>query len=214
MEVNWVVLKNYYDQTSADSYLFHADLVDRYCIFCINGIFNVSAWAKKGCRDAKDFEDNYKSISNVKPDQYVTTELEKDKGDFKMGSALKSFVVADGLTHSFTMKIPGTYPAVGRLMFRGDMWVGTATGGDRAYVQVTDEDNILGAGAGLVVGDYRDTDMDAANQGHYLKNGEVSLGGIAGYGPAVGGLYLKTTLVVPAARNDTIYANVHWLKPK
>jgi hypothetical protein len=93
------------------------------------------------------------------------------------------------------IQIPGTPGSgEGRWISEGVAFFSEPHVGDMITgLYFTDEDDILGAGAGTVVGSYTDDDVDSANKGWYVLpiRGFVEAEAIGGYGFAPAGFYIK-----------------------
>lgn len=100
-----------------------------------------------------------------------------------------------------SVKIPGELsPIATRYMSLAYFVTDVFGWGDRiTKIEITDEDNLLGAGAGYVVDALHDIDLTAANQGWYFYpseggKGEVEVTPSDKFGELNGGLYIKATL--------------------
>ena len=116
---------------------------------------------------------------------------------------------------SALLKVPGTPggSGQGRWVQGGEGWFSNAHEDDHIDIQITDEDNILGAGAGAVISTYTDTDVPTANQGWWVpydKKG-VSIVAIEGTGFVPAGLYIKVIVKKGGAPlEDTFRCNIKW----
>ena len=87
--------------------------------------------------------------------------------------------------------------------------------GDSIQAFVTDEDNVLGYGAGFVVSAFQDTLVPAANQGYYmLGNNPVKIAPLVNDDPSVlpANLYLKIVATKADLSADTLFINIFWGK--
>jgi hypothetical protein len=145
----------------------------------------------------------------------VTTKFEKRDKTLKLVT-VKAACDVDGLAECL-LKIPGT-PGTeeGRWISGGQAWFS----GDHHYddkvvgVYFTDEDNILGYGAGFVVGSYTDDEADEANRGWYIPKSPqmVKVEAIGGYGFGPSGLYIKIIGQKggTAFTDVSLYVNLEW----
>lgn len=105
-------------------------------------------------------------------------------------------------------------PALGRKINGGLAWFETPHFDDILKVFVTDEDNLLGAGAGTVIAGYTDLEVPADNQGWFLaKNAPyITIERLVEFGTLPGNMYLKIVGITGDARVDTLRVNLHWGK--
>jgi hypothetical protein len=205
IKVNWTELKAF-SQLRKQS-IQYIERSDVYFLWCFDGPMAVACDLLKSPSDTTDlldFENNFKSAANASPRTYIqetATEV-----SLKSGSA-KSTSDANGLA-TILMKIPGT-----RYVKSGQMWFsGTLHPDDSFKVLITDEDNILGYGAGAIVGGYIDTQLPADNQKTYINIHKkyAELESISGVGKLVANLYIKIIAQTGDNRVDTFYATVAW----
>lgn len=145
----------------------------------------------------------------------VVTQFEKRDKTLKLAHGEMTVDGTTGLA-TILIKIPGTPgSADGRWISSGTAFFDVHTPGDKVLaVRFTDEDNILGAGAGAVVGSYTDDDADEINQGWAMPpTGWIKCEAIGGYGFAPAGFYIK---VVAKKSGDSpsgkFYCNFEWGK--
>lgn len=87
--------------------------------------------------------------------------------------------------------------------------------GDNIKAFITDEDNILGYGAGFVVGAFQDTLVPSANQGYYMLGTKpVEIRPLIGDDPSrlTANFYLKIVATKADLSADTFYVNIFWGK--
>ena len=145
----------------------------------------------------------------------VVTQFEKRDKIVKLASAQADVDVNSLAT--ILIKIPGTpNSGAGRWIDGGIAWFDDQHKDDRILsVEFTDEDNLLGNGAGTVVGTYTDTELDAAQQGWRIPNkkGMIEVIAMGGYGFAPAGFYIKITGKKGGSlTTGTIYMNIMWGK--
>jgi hypothetical protein len=112
------------------------------------------------------------------------------------------------------LKIPGTSGVLGeRIVNGGAGWFKTPHDDDYIKVFVTDEDDILGGGAGAQIGSYTDEGVPAGNQGWYAPKsapvfGMHKIGDMNGL--LMGGLYLKMYVQKGDNSVDDFWCNLEW----
>ena len=113
------------------------------------------------------------------------------------------------------IKVPGTF---------GDQKARTIEGGfgcfknqepgDYLKVELRDDDNLLGYGAGTVLNSFHDTDVPAVNRGWYfLGTTTMDLKPVVSDDPTElpAGMYLHIMAQkADTATADTLYINLHW----
>lgn len=105
-------------------------------------------------------------------------------------------------------------PEDGRFVSKGRIWFQNQHADDHFKVYVSDENNVLGYGAGTVVGSYTDDDMAEDNQGHYICTHQKwsLLEALQGLGDLPGMLFLKVVAVKGDLSADTARINLEWGK--
>lgn len=105
-------------------------------------------------------------------------------------------------------------PTGGRKINGGIAWFEAHNLDDRVQVLVTDEDNILGYGAGFVVAGYTDLSVPSGNQGWYIPrdSGEIKIERLIEFGSLTQNLYIKIIGITGDSRADTLRVNLHWGK--
>ena len=107
-------------------------------------------------------------------------------------------------------------PSEGRYVAGGISWFLNPHKDDKISVYVSDEDNILGLGAGAIVGSYTDSDVAEENRGWYLttstKQIEAKPVQVNDLGFVMANLYLKIVGTKGDVSTDTLYVNLHWAK--
>jgi len=133
-----------------------------------------------------------------------------EKGTLKLAKAKAT--TSSGVA-TILLKVPGTPGSGdGRLIESGYGWFLIPHADDYAEVYVSDEDNILGYGAGAIVGSYTDTDVPSANKGWYFPKPDPTLrvDALAGIGFINAGLYLKIIATKGDLSSDTFMVNLKW----
>jgi hypothetical protein len=193
------------------------DADPRYFVYAIDPPFTVMCCLQKGSADAIDFENNLKADHAMNSN--ITTQFEKRDKTVKLSCAEALCDSTTGLA-TILLKIPGTPGSGdGRWISGGHAWLGGDwNSGDKIVgVWFTDEDNILGMGAGATVASYTDDEVDSANRGWFIpKNpSTISVEAIGGYGFAPAGFYLK----IVGRKGGTgpftgidLYVNLEWGK--
>lgn len=163
--------------------------------------------------DQLDFETNFKAGANQDNSATVTTQFEKKDKTLKLASAKEEIDEEGNVT--ILLKIPGTPGSSdGRFISGGMAWFSQRHEDDRIIgVYFTDEDNILGGGAGAIVGSYTDDEMDSINQGWRIPPiGHVDAETLGFYGIAPSGFYMK---IIGKSGNGAqagkaLYMNLEW----
>lgn len=130
---------------------------------------------------------------------------------------VRAKVTTDGTgAATILLKVPGTIGLVGaRKMDGGLGWFNTPHADDTFMISHTDEDNILGYGAGFQIGTYADQDVMMANRGWYIpfhkKYAEIHKMSEV-HGDLIGGCYLKVTLQKGDNSVDVFRTNIEWGK--
>lgn len=163
--------------------------------------------------DKAEFESDYLSTSNATIALQVFTQFEKRDKTLKLASAQQS-IGLDSMA-VILIKIPGVPGSGdGRWLNSGLAWFDAIHKDDRILsVRFTDEDNILGAGVGTVVGSYTDDELGTSQQGWRIPplRGWINAEAIGGYGFAPAGFYIKIVgkkgggIIV-----GTFYVNLEW----
>lgn len=214
MELNWANFKQVIDDRALA--VQYARVGDNYYLKAIDGQFELDCLltADSGNSDTADFEANYKPSGNQSPKTEVVTQFEKRDKTLKICSGTGA-VGIDGIA-TVLIKVPGTHGSGdGRWISSGMAFFDVHHPDDKVNsVRFTDEDNILGYGAGFVVGSYTDDDADSANQGwHIPPPGWVEAEAIGGYGFAPSGFYIKVVGTKGGgATTGNLYMNIEWGK--
>ena len=123
-------------------------------------------------------------------------------------------VTTDGSGNgTLLLKVPGTAGGLAQRVIEGGYgWFETPHRDDSFVIHITDEDDILGGGAGAVVGGFTDMDVPVANRGWYFPepNPLVDLRSLGGKGRLMGGLYLRVKVNKGDDSVDTFRINVKW----
>lgn len=129
--------------------------------------------------------------------------------------AIVQLARAKAATSSGVATILLKIPAAGRLIDGGRAWFETPHFDDFISVYVTDEDNLLGYGAGAVIGGYTDTDVPIDNRGTFIPKTApyVELTRLVDFGHLPGNMYLKIVGTTGDLRADNLRVNLHWGKP-
>ena len=103
-------------------------------------------------------------------------------------------------------------PDGGRYIDGGEAWFGSHHADDKAEIYITDEDNLLGYGAGVVVGSYTDDAVTGYQQSGWFfgPDGLLKCNALAGFGVPPAGFYLKVTGTKGDLSSDTLYVNIRW----
>lgn len=215
MQVSWAIIKDVC--TSRNLSVQWIDLVDSYELRLYDGHFGLGCnLPKDGSADVLDFEANFKDSGNKSPAATVTTQFEKRDKTLKIAHGEADVDTETGLA-TILIRVPGTPGgADGRWMSGGIAFFSSHNTGDKVLsVRFTDEDNLLGAGAGYVVGSYTDDEADEANQGWVISpRAWVEAEAIGGYGFAPSGFYIKVVgKKAPGNYSGKFFMNIEWGKP-
>lgn len=166
--------------------------------------------------DQEDFEENYQSAGNVSPKTQVVTQFEKDDKDLKICCDSGSVSAISGQA-TVLIPVPGDMASgEGRWVAGGTAFFSDAHAGDRILsVSITDEDNVLGGGAGAVVKSYTDLEQASGQQGWYIPpvRGQLEVEPVGGYGFLPAQLYLKIVAQKATLHySGTFYTNIFWGK--
>lgn len=143
-------------------------------------------------------------------DRYVEAETIKETALPKMykGKATVSSQVATVL-----MKIPGTAGTDYRYLKGAFGWFENYHADDYIKAYLTDEDNILGYGAGTVIREFTDTEAADANEGWFAPPDKViEIMGIETVMEILSGLYVKVVAYKGDTTADTFRVNMYWGK--
>lgn len=144
----------------------------------------------------------------------VQTEFEQNDMVPKFATGVSSFV---SNVATIKIKCPGTPGVTGRYLIDGYCFTDAFYFGDRiSKVQVTDEDDLLGGGAGTVLKTYHDADLPTANQGWMLwaepsGTGGCDLDNAGGFADFPAGMYLYVEITKEALSTATkAGVNIFW----
>lgn len=144
----------------------------------------------------------------------VITQFEKRDKTIKLSHG-ECTVGEDGIA-TILLKIPGEAGSSdGRWISSGVAFFDVHTPGDKVIgVYFTDEDNVLGNGAGTIIGSYTDDEVPEQNRGWAIPpNGWVKAEAIGGYGFAPAGFYIKViALKAGESPSGKFYCNWEWGK--
>lgn len=216
--MSWSDIKSFVDTRGVP--LQYITINNSYMLFAFDGPLGASAQILLDGTDSTnqtDFETNYQPSAN-QPLQpivsVVTTQFEKRDKTLKIAHG-ENTVSEDG-TVTVLLKIPGTPGSGdGRWISGGTAFFDVHTPGDKIIgIYFTDEDNILGGGAGAVVGSYTDDDADEQNRGWAVRpSGVVEASSIGGYGFAPSGFYIKIIgFKAGVSPSGKLYCNFEWAK--
>lgn len=117
-------------------------------------------------------------------------------------------------TGTLKIKVPGTFgSSPGRLIAGGFAFFGNGVAGDYVdEINVVDDDNNLGAGAGYIVKSWHDDDVTSyQSSGLWLCPGENIIQSMGDWGEIPAGLYLEIKVVKKAGESDdTFYVTIIW----
>jgi hypothetical protein len=202
-DVTWQIIKDFAESRNIS--LQYLELPTQYEILGIDGAFELRCTLYKNVTDTTDlddFETNFKPKGNRPLTDQATVQMAR----------LQIITNENGLGAE-VLKIPGTPGVLGTRIIKGGMgWFETPNAGDYVKVVVTDEDNILGYGAGVTIGSYTDADVPTENQGWFVPPNQFlyleRVGSTNGY--LLGGLYIKIIVQTGDATQDVFRCNLVW----
>jgi len=214
MEVAWSEFKKFIDQKRVSPQMVIVG--SNYWLKAMNEFFDIECLVSTDPAhpDTQDFEANYLPICNQSTTPEVVTQFEKRDKTLKIAHAEAPVDPVTGEAVAL-LRVPGT-PGTddGRWISAGVAFFDQYTPGDKIIsVHFTDEDNLLGMGAGAVAGSYTDDAADAGNQGWAIPPcGFVKAEAVGGYGFAPAGLYLRVTGKKGGAApySGTLFVNLEW----
>jgi len=136
-------------------------------------------------------------------------------GEFIPDRATVQMACGKAATVSGTATILIKIPAATRKIAGGSAWFETPHFDEKVKIYVTDEDNLLGYGAGFTVGGYTDADVPADNQGLYIPKaqGFAEVQKLVDFATLPALMYLKIVGITGDNRSDTLRVNLAWGKP-
>lgn len=165
--------------------------------------------------DKQDFDDNFKDYSNLVSLSKVQSQFERDDIVLKLACIKGTADVNGDLTLS--IKVPGTFGTDYRYVAGGYAYVDVFTfGTDKVTkIEVVDDDNVVGYGAGTVLKEYYDSEVSSTNQGWYFypyhgTTGEIEIEPMGWYGTLPAEVYLKMTFKIGSLK--TVFADIWWGK--
>ncbi len=137
------------------------------------------------------------------------SELIPSRGTLKTAKGkVQTNVNGDGV---LLLKVPGVLGEKTRLIQGGAGWFDNHHADDSVKISVTDEDNILGGGAGLEVSGYYDEEVSSDNQGWFIPlSGYIEMDAIADMAQLPAGLYLKIAVKKGDNSQDWFRCNIKW----
>lgn len=224
MDVSWIDIKQFVDARQIPIQWIRVG--NKYYLEIYDGNFclKTSIFISDPINDDQlDFETNYKDQGNRSPAALVTTQFELNNKVLKLFSATEAYDITD--TCILNIKVPQTFTGLdpiannGRYVAGGYAFSDGYKFGDKvSKIEVVDDDNILGFGAGTVIKSYTDNDAEASNSGWYFwatinGEGEIEIDPIGGYGFLPSGLYLRVTCNrVSGSPANNVNINIWWGK--
>lgn len=187
----------------------HFDVSGHYMIFAKQNQFTVFCKLfKDSGADQTDFETNYAPNSVDIIIDKTESRFERDDIVLKL-SRVAGQADANG-DLALSIKVPGTPGSDSRYAAGGYAFTDAYAWTDKvSKVEVIDEDNITGYGAGAVLKEYHDAEAPEANQGWpfwkmHGAEGECEIEPMGWYGNLPSGLYLKITMKLAANANAKV----------
>jgi len=212
MDLTWVEFKNKVD--SNNLIIQERKRGASYFLEAYNNQEHIKCKIDSEDADGIDYETNYQSLSNGKVKNSVRDAYQSEDLVPKFACGEANFV---NDVATIKIKCPGALGDTDRYLIDGYCFTDLFHFGDKiTKVQVTDEDNLLGYGAGFVLKTYHDSALPLANQGWYLweepgNTGGCDLdnaGGTASF-PSSMFLYVEVTKKSTSSAT-TAMVNVFW----
>lgn len=203
MDVSWAIIKAFVIERATKLQYISDD--GHYFLWAWDGAMGMKSSIRQSSpanTDQADFELNFKPTANARLQERATLKLVKMKAATVTGTA------------TLEIKVPGTFGSGdGRLIEAGNGWFESAHPEDYVKISITDEDDLLGLGAGFEVDSYTDKEVPAINQGWYIPGvrGEVAVTNLAGMGFVPSALYIKIT-AIKGTGEGIFRANIKWGK--
>jgi hypothetical protein len=214
IELPWSEFKSQVLDTVGWQWIYF-DIDNTYKIFAKQNDFTVLCKIfKDSGADQTDFEGNYQSLVSSRFENNVRTKFEVDEIVLKLAK-ISGQADSNG-DLSLEIQVPGSIANVERYVSGGYAYVDNYAWTDAVTkIEVKDNDNVLGYGAGAVLKTYHDADVPTDNQGwffekHHGNEGVVEIEPMGWYGQFNGELYLKLTFKVSA--NAKVKAILWWGK--
>ena len=200
MRVNWTELKTFIDDRKLSPQ--YAMCNNNYYVQILDGLYNLECVIPNDDEndDQIDFVANYKNNGNKV--RYLQI-------------ACMSGAVNETGGVGLTIKVPGAIGSGGRFVDSGEAFFDTHHVGDKLIkMELVDLDNILGYGAGLVMGSYCDAETPSDNSGWYFPpTGILIVDKFEKVGFIPSGFYFRVSAQKAAGQTTgTLYANIKWAK--
>lgn len=218
IQVSWVDLKDFISRNNAVTRW--VVVANEYRVFAFDGPFSAICSIPindPASDDQTDFETNFKNNSAQSIINIVSTQFEQKDKTLKLCSLVSDEVDSNGECEA-VLKVPGIPGSGdGRFISSGMAWFNNQVDGDRVtYVRFQDDDNLLGHGAGFVVGSYTDEELSEENRGWRIPQPRnfVECETLGFYGFAPSGFYIH---VGGKSGNGQVsgkklYVNLEWGK--
>lgn len=213
MEAQWPEFKALIDEKELS--IQYITIGDNYLLKAIDGFFDTECMIPLDPTHpyTAEFEADYKSLGNLNPKAEVFTQSEIPNKTLKIVSVTANCNTGTGVT-TLSLKVPGTPGSGdGRWIYGADLFFNTLVIGDMiTEIKFTDDDNLLGGGAGATIL----TNTETTSGGWYfpLVSGVLSFQALNGPRFVPSGFYAKITAQrtynVLGVYSGTLYANVKW----
>lgn len=114
------------------------------------------------------------------------------------------------------IKVPGSLGSKDRTIDGGTGYFENQEHGDYLKIELRDDDNLMGYGAGFVLDSFHDTSVPASQQGWYFMGSDtLSLNPVVSNDPTELPSCMYLHLLgqkANIATSDTLYVNLHWGK--
>lgn len=193
--------------------LNYFDLSNHYWLYAVKNSFIAFCKIHQDSgADQTEFEADYKPAENPLIVNATQGRFERDDIVLKLACTSGQADASGDL--ALSILVPGTPGSEYRYAAGGYAFSDNYGWSDKIKkVEIVDEDNLLGLGAGTVVKVYHDSDADEANQGWFFwkthgSEGECEIEPMGWYGQIPSGLYLRVTFKLQA--NANCKTNIWW----
>jgi hypothetical protein len=213
IKVDWITFKNFVDERSIS--IQFLDAKNTYYLYAFDGPFHIySAIYKDNSAEQIEFESNYKALGNKSVTSEVVTQFEKNDKSLKLVSDYGEINLQTGQC-VLLLRVPGIPGQGKRFVASGMAWFENPELLDRVMVYISDEDNLLGQGAGIIIGSYTDDEAEESKRGWFIPPGRgyADAQAIGGYGELPSGFYLKIIGIKQTpAIGGKFFCNIEWGK--
>lgn len=212
IEVNWAAFKSFI-ASSELKWIYIDEPSDSYSVYISYQGLTLKSYIKNGSADCTDFENNYKVNGNSKISAQVSTRSERSNVSMKICHVRKQTDENGDIVIEF--KIPGTFGQdKGREIAGGiAFWDSPVNGNKITEINVVDNDNHLGYGAGTVLKAWHDNFIENYQDSGWGMpvSGPLSIQSMGDWGELPAGFYLQ--IKASGVINDYLTVNLKWAEP-